>query len=126
MKVIQCPQRSSPNPRVVETDVRRQARRLLRRGRGRRLERLDALISETDDEGRPLAYNRVAGVVVTGNEDGAHHVVSEIAGVLIDVGSTIPGQAWTYWNRGGEAAAANLVASARALAANPIPAPPGS
>ena len=34
------------------------------------LERLDALISETDDEGRPLAYNRVAGVVVTGNEDG--------------------------------------------------------
>jgi multimeric flavodoxin WrbA len=110
------------------------------------LERLDALISETDDEGRPLAYNRVAGVVVTGNEDGAHHVVSEIAGALIDVGFTVPGQAWTYWNRGpgpgpsyldtneghdwshstGEAAAANLVAVARALEASPIPAPPGS
>jgi multimeric flavodoxin WrbA len=109
------------------------------------LERLDALISETDDEGRPLAYNRVAGVVVTGNEDGAHHVVSEIAGALIDVGFTIPGQAWTYWNRGpgpgpsyldteegrdwshstGEAAAANLVAVATALGHSPIPAPPG-
>ena len=110
------------------------------------LERLDAMISETDDEGRPVAYNRVAGVVVTGNEDGAHHVVSEISGALIDIGFTIPGQAWTYWNRGpgpgpsyldteeghdwshstGEAAAANLVAAARALAANPIPKPPNA
>jgi multimeric flavodoxin WrbA len=109
------------------------------------LERLDAMISEEDDEGRPVAYNRVAGVVVTGNEDGAHHVISEVAGALIDIGFTIPGQAWTYWNRGpgpgpsyldtdeghdwsrstGEAAAANLVAVARALEANPIPAPPG-
>lgn len=110
----------------------------------RALERLDALISETDDEGRPLAYNRVAGFVVTGNEDGAHHVISELAGGLIDVGFTIPGQAWTYWNRGpgpgksyleneagrdwshttGRAAASNLVAAARALRAAPIPAPP--
>jgi multimeric flavodoxin WrbA len=110
------------------------------------LERLDALISEEDSEGRPVAYNRVAGVVVTGNEDGAHHVVSEIAGALIDIGFTIPGQAWTYWNRGpgpgpsyldtdeghdwskstGKAAAANLVAAARALNANPIPPPPSA
>jgi multimeric flavodoxin WrbA len=110
------------------------------------LERLDALISEQDDDGRPVAYNRVAGVVVTGNEDGAHHVVSEIAGALIDIGFTIPGQAWTYWNRGpgpgpsyldtdeghdwskstGEAAAANLVAAAKALQASPIPAPPNA
>jgi multimeric flavodoxin WrbA len=37
------------------------------------LERMDAMIAETDDEERPVAYNRVAGVVVTGNEDGAHH-----------------------------------------------------
>jgi multimeric flavodoxin WrbA len=108
------------------------------------LERMDAMISEQDDEGRPVAYNRVAGVVVTGNEDGAHHVIGEISGALGDIGYTIPGQAWTYWNRGpgpgddyldneeghewshstGEAAAANLHAAARALAANPIPAPP--
>ena len=107
------------------------------------LERMDAMISEEDDEGRPVAYNRVAGVVVTGNEDGAHHVISEIAGALIDIGYTIPGQAWTYWNRGpgpgddyldeeaghewshetGRTAAANLLAAARALAERPIPPP---
>jgi multimeric flavodoxin WrbA len=110
------------------------------------LERLDALLSEEDDEGRPVAYNRVAGVVVTGNEDGAHHVISEITGGLIDIGFTIPGQAWTYWNKGpgpgdsyldsgedegkdwshstGRAMASNLGAVARALAERPVPAPP--
>jgi multimeric flavodoxin WrbA len=107
------------------------------------LERMDAMLSEQDDSGRPVAYNRVAGVVVTGNEDGAHHVISEIAGGLIDIGFTIPGQAWTYWNKGpgpgpsyldsdeakdwshstGRAAAANLAAAARALAERPLPAP---
>lgn len=46
------------------------------------LERMDAMIAETDDEKRPIAYNRVAGVVVTGNEDGAHHVISEVSGAL--------------------------------------------
>jgi multimeric flavodoxin WrbA len=110
------------------------------------LERMDAMLSETDDQDRPVAYNRVAGVVVTGNEDGAHHVISEIAGALVDIGFTIPGQAWTYWNKGpgpgpsytetdeghdwsastGQAAAGNLVAVARALQATPIPAPAGS
>jgi len=108
----------------------------------RALERMDAMLAEEDDEGRPIAYNRVAGVVVTGNEDGAHHVISEISGALVDIGYTIPGQAWTYWNMGpgpgddyldsdhgkdwskstGEAAAANLLAVARALEANPMPA----
>jgi multimeric flavodoxin WrbA len=108
------------------------------------LERMDALLSEEGPEGRPIAYNRVAGVVVTGNEDGAHHVISEVAGALGDIGFTIPGQAWTYWNRGpgpgddylgsnaghewahatGRAAASNLHAAAIALARSPIPAPP--
>ncbi|HEV6951907.1 MAG TPA: NAD(P)H-dependent oxidoreductase, partial [Promicromonospora sp.] len=46
----------------------------------RMLERMDAMLSETADDGTPVAYNRVAGVVVTGNEDGAHHVISEISG----------------------------------------------
>jgi multimeric flavodoxin WrbA len=107
------------------------------------LERMDAMISETDEEGRPIAYNRVAGIVVTGNEDGAHHVIAEVAQALIDIGFTVPGQAWTYWNRGpgpgpsyleedaghdwsastGRAAAGNLVAVARALQASPIPPP---
>ncbi|MEJ7706100.1 MAG: NAD(P)H-dependent oxidoreductase [Nocardioidaceae bacterium] len=64
------------------------------------LERMDAMISETDAEERPVAYNRTAGVVVTGNEDGAHHVISEINGALVDIGYTIAPQGWTYWNRG--------------------------
>ncbi|MFD6134134.1 flavodoxin family protein [Isoptericola sp. NPDC060257] len=66
----------------------------------RMLERMDAMLSETADDGTPVAYNRVAGVVVTGNEDGAHHVISEIGGALADLGYTIPGQGWTYWNQG--------------------------
>ena len=106
------------------------------------LERMDAMMSETDDEDRPVAYNRVAGVVVTGNEDGAHHVISEITGVLNDIGYTIPGQAWTYWNMGpgpgpdysdtdhghewsaktAATMASNLLAVATALAKQPIPA----
>lgn len=64
------------------------------------IERLDGMISEKKADGRPLAYDKVAGVVVTGNEDGAHHVISEICGALVDIGFTIPPQAWTYWNKG--------------------------
>ena len=64
------------------------------------LERMDAMLSETDDEERPVAYNRVAGAVITGNEDGAHHCITEITGQLHDIGYTIPGQAFTYWNKG--------------------------
>lgn len=106
------------------------------------LERMDAMMSETDEQGRPVAYNRVAGVVVTGNEDGAHHVISEVSGGLTDIGYTIPGQAWTYWNMGpgpgpdysdtdhghewsektAATMAANLHAVASALARQPIPA----
>ncbi|WP_131736270.1 flavodoxin family protein [Actinomadura roseirufa] len=108
------------------------------------VERMDAMLSETDDDGRPVAFNRVAGVVVTGNEDGAHHVINNLSGALTEFGYTIPGQAWTYWNRGpgpgpsyldseegrdwshgtGRAMASNLVAAASALGRNPIPAPP--
>lgn len=107
-------------------------------------ERMDAMLSESDDDGTPVAYNRVAGVVVTGNEDGAHHVISELSSNLSDIGFTIPGQAFTYWNKGpgpgddyldtkhghpysettGKAAASNILAVARALGANPVPAPP--
>ncbi len=108
------------------------------------LERMDAMLSETDDQERPVAYNRVAGVVVTGNEDGAHHCINEISGQLGDIGYTIPPQAFTYWNKGpgpgdsyletdvghewsaetARAAAQNLAGVAKALAANPLDAPP--
>jgi multimeric flavodoxin WrbA len=36
------------------------------------LERLDAELSGTDDQGCPLTYGKVAAVAVVGNEDGAH------------------------------------------------------
>jgi len=113
----------------------------------RALERMDALLSETGEDGKtPVAYNRVAGVVVVGNEDGAHHVIAEVNGALNDIGYTLPGQNWTYWNKGpgpGEeewlttderdwtvstarTCAQNLLAVARALESSPIPPPPGS
>lgn len=110
----------------------------------RALERMNAFLSETREDGEtPVAFNRVAGVVVVGSEDGAHHCISEISGALIDIGYTVPGQAWTYWNKGpgpspdvwlttderewsittGRTAANNLLAVARALQAWPMPAP---
>ena len=61
------------------------------------LERLDAELSETDDEGRMLTYGKVAGVGVVGNEDGAHHSSAEIFQALNDVGFTLPPNAVTYW-----------------------------
>jgi multimeric flavodoxin WrbA len=61
------------------------------------LERLDGLLSETDDEGRMVSFGRVAGVVVTGNEDGAHNVSAQCYQGLSDVGFTIPANATTYW-----------------------------
>ncbi|QSR29413.1 NADPH-dependent oxidoreductase [Nocardioides sp. S5] len=61
------------------------------------LERLDAELSETDDEGRLLTFGKVAGVGVVGNEDGAHHVSAELFQALADVGFTVPAQAATYW-----------------------------
>jgi multimeric flavodoxin WrbA len=110
------------------------------------MERLDALLSETQDDGTPMAFNKVCGVIVTGNEDGAHHVIGELAQAAIDVGFTFPGHAWTYWNKGpgpgeeeyltsderawthstGDAMAHVLVHAARALAAMPIPKPPNA
>jgi multimeric flavodoxin WrbA len=66
----------------------------------RALERMDALIGETDDSGRPVAFGKVAGVVITGNEDGAHHIVASVCQALIDIGFTIPAHSWTYWHLG--------------------------
>jgi multimeric flavodoxin WrbA len=61
------------------------------------LERLDAELSENDDQGRPLVYGKVAIVGVVGNEDGAHHVCAEVFQALNDVGFTVPAGGATYW-----------------------------
>lgn len=62
------------------------------------LERLDAELSDTDDQGRPHTFGKVAVAVVVGNEDGAHHITGIIYQALNDVGFTIPAQGVTYWN----------------------------
>ncbi len=61
------------------------------------LERLDAELGETDDEGRLLTFGTVALVAVVGNEDGAHHVTAECLQALNDTGFTIPANGSTYW-----------------------------
>jgi multimeric flavodoxin WrbA len=61
------------------------------------LERFDALLSEQDDAGRMIAYDRVAVCAVVGNEDGAHHVNAEVYQGLADVGFTIPASGAAYW-----------------------------
>jgi multimeric flavodoxin WrbA len=62
------------------------------------LERLDAELSEQDDQGRPLTFGKVAVGVVVGNEDGAHHITGVLFQGLDDVGFTIPAQGVTYWS----------------------------
>lgn len=62
------------------------------------LERLDAELSETDDEGRPSMFGKVAAVAVVGNEDGAHKIVADCFQALNDIGFTIPANGCTYWN----------------------------
>jgi len=61
------------------------------------LERLDAELSEKDDQGRLLTYGKVAAVAVVGNEDGAHHVTAEVFQALNDVGFTVAAAGSTYW-----------------------------
>ena len=109
----------------------------------RALERMDAWFGETDDSGRPVSFGKVAGVVVTGNEDGAHNIVATVCQGLIDMGFTIPGQSWTYWHLGpgpgpdytetdqghdysdrvGRNAARNLIAIAKAITPETYPVP---
>ena len=108
------------------------------------LERLDAFIGETDDNGRPIAHDRIAVVATVGNEDGAHNVAAQAYQGLADVGFTIPPGAQAYWV--GEAMgrvdfndlsevpekvtqtidslASNAAHLARLLAADPYPPPP--
>jgi multimeric flavodoxin WrbA len=62
------------------------------------MERLDAELSENDDQGRPLTFGKVALVVVVGNEDGAHKITADLFQGLNDVGFTIPAQGCVYWN----------------------------
>lgn len=61
------------------------------------LERMDAFLSETDDQGRMPSYGKVAIAAIVGNEDGAHGSSAQIFQALNDVGWTIPAVAACYW-----------------------------
>ena len=63
----------------------------------RALERMDAFLSETDDQGRTPAYGKVVLAAIVGNEDGAHAITASLFQALNDVGFTVPAAAATYW-----------------------------
>jgi multimeric flavodoxin WrbA len=107
------------------------------------IERLDGTYNERNEVGQYPLYNKVGGVVVTGNEDGAHSAAESTLFNLSHLGCTIPPNADTYWvgtagpgpsyiEAGGENhpytqrttrwMAHNLAHLARMLQANPIPA----
>lgn len=57
------------------------------------LERLDAELSETDEEGRPIISGKVAVAAVVGNEDGAHKITADLFQALNDIGFSVPARA---------------------------------
>ncbi len=62
------------------------------------LERLDAELSETREDGNPILFGKVALAVVVGNEDGAHKITADFLQGLNDVGFSVPAQGGVYWN----------------------------
>src|SRR5204863_5549923 len=61
------------------------------------IERLDSLDEEYSASGRSAIYNKVAGVVITGSEDGALSVMGSIMMVLSWMGFTLPPECAAYW-----------------------------
>jgi multimeric flavodoxin WrbA len=61
------------------------------------LERMDAFLSETDEQGRMPSTGKVAAVAIVGNEDGAHSVSADLFQALSDIGWTIPPGGPAYW-----------------------------
>jgi multimeric flavodoxin WrbA len=61
------------------------------------IERLDGTYNNTNEVGQYPLYNTVGGVVVTGNEDGAHDAAANTLFNLSHLGCTIPPNADTYW-----------------------------
>lgn len=65
------------------------------------IERLDAIFHEegTTDEktGQYFTYNKVAGCLITGNEDGAHSCAAQVLWSMQELGYTIPPNVNAYW-----------------------------
>jgi multimeric flavodoxin WrbA len=109
------------------------------------IERLDAIFHEDgfadEKTGQYFTYNKVAGCLVTGNEDGAHSCAAQMLWSMQELGFTIPPNVNAYWvglaggdkdyvEAGGKkhfytnytlrVMIANLVYFAKLLKANPI------
>ena len=67
----------------------------------RAIERLDAIFHEdgfTDEKtGQYFTYGKVAGCLITGNEDGAHSCAAQILWAMQEFGFTIPPNVNAYW-----------------------------
>ena len=61
------------------------------------IERLDALDEEYSATGRSAIKGKVAGIVITGSEDGALSVMGTIMMVLSFMGFTLPPECAAYW-----------------------------
>jgi multimeric flavodoxin WrbA len=107
------------------------------------IERLDGTYVEGDPEtGQFPLYNKVAGCIVTGNEDGAHDAAATTLFNLSHLGCTVPPNSDCYWvgdagpgpsyldaggdkhlytNKTARFLANNLTYMARLLKTNPIP-----
>lgn len=72
------------------------------------IERLDAIFRDEDlsdkETGQFMPYGKVAGCLITGNEDGAHSCAAQVLWSLQEVGFTIPPNVNAYWvgKAGGE------------------------
>lgn len=63
----------------------------------RLIERLDSLDEEYRASGRSALLNKVAGIVITGSEDGAQATLGSIMEVLTWMNFTLPPECCAYW-----------------------------
>ncbi len=61
------------------------------------IERMYAYSGDRSDKDQYIYYGKVAGCIITGNEDGAKHCAMDILYALSHIGYTIPPQADTAW-----------------------------
>lgn len=61
------------------------------------IERMDAFDEDNIKGGRSALLNKVAGVVITGSEDGAQQTLASIMEVLTFMNFTLPPQCAAYW-----------------------------
>lgn len=61
------------------------------------IERMDSLDEEYIASGRSALLNKVAGVVITGSEDGAQATLGSIMEVLTFMNFTLPPECCAYW-----------------------------